>query len=238
MGEGSGAEISKIDPFNQYILLIQGFLFPAITHEISSVLSNIKLCSDYLQMTDSREKQKRLAGEIGTQVSGPADELLTLMKTIYHHSGLEKKPLCIPKDFSLLFKLLRSSCKRYEVSLHTVTQRSCTTCVDGTDLFLALGELLLFSVMNIPSSPEANREITLSIDKNNNLDSLTLFYSPGTWSDPGLLEMPPLGTERGGLFTPWNSFVVTPVVAARNDLTLRCMEESGVRSIHLSLPPV
>jgi hypothetical protein len=92
--------------------------------------------------------------------------------------------------------------------------------------------------MNIPSSPGANREITLSIDKNNNLDSLTLFYSPGTWSDPGLFEMPPLVTERGGLFTPWNGFVVTPLVAARNDLTLLCMEESGVRSIHLSLPPV
>lgn len=159
-------------------LQMKGFLFSAATHEISNLVSNIGICSDYLALTEENTVKAHLIEELSGQSSYAKTELIPLLRSINGTTTGEKRWIHLPNDLELLIKMLRAACKKFGVLLDLNVRHPIQVEADPGELFLFVAEATyICGIQMVMLENAEDRTLTLTIDGSDNPRSLVFSYS-------------------------------------------------------------
>jgi hypothetical protein len=146
---------------HRQLLTVKGLLLPGFSHTMRNVLSNIKMCRDHLSITEDCDTKTELLADIDKQIEFASQTVLKLMDTAVSDYGRQKVVLHVPDDIAFHRRLLRTVCRKEQVSYVDLTGESFPITADPTDVLLMLGEYVTAVVLDSPSLSEENRIVTL-----------------------------------------------------------------------------
>lgn len=169
-------------------LLLRGFLYPAVIHEIRNILSNIKICCDYFTFTEKVEKREELVSEIDSQVDRGIQNILAYFDAIGGETDRQTKRIMhFPSETIILFKLLRTACSRMGVVLEIEEAGDFSAEISPSALLFELGAIILRCVL--PAKKDDNNwPVELQIGHENGKSEIRLGWQRNCEIDFSVME--------------------------------------------------
>ena len=123
------------------ILLLQGFLSAGVNHEFKNILSRIKIYVDYGLIPGNHETKSCLHG-IEEQLVPDSLSFLSLLSSPENYTQYNPEPLLLPDGFKDFIKILKASCKSYNITLVESIAVPVQIFADKRDIITILSDML------------------------------------------------------------------------------------------------